>query len=150
MKTALRHIRNDCALCHANKVKDVRPMGECVHITGNLWLCVPVAPHSFYLILSLFSVTFSFSLTDVLTYLFQGLWDWIKWVLELLNVKIQLPLFRWRLKKDEQIPKSFRNYSHFLWHKGVQSCVQTMQNKSKMCCSLCCFYFSFSVFTWSF
>lgn len=40
MKMAFRHIQNDCVLCHANKVKDVRPLGECLHITGNFWLYV--------------------------------------------------------------------------------------------------------------
>lgn len=40
MKMAFRHIQNDCVLCHANKVKDVRPLGECLHITANFWLYV--------------------------------------------------------------------------------------------------------------
>lgn len=36
MKTAFRHIQNDCVLCHANKVKDVAPMAECLHIYQQL------------------------------------------------------------------------------------------------------------------
>ncbi len=33
MKIAFRHIQNDCVLCHANKLKAVGPMGECLPIT---------------------------------------------------------------------------------------------------------------------
>lgn len=78
MKMAFRHIQNDCVLCHANKVKDVRPMGECLHITSNFWLCVPVAPPSFSLALSLFYATLSFSHLNVLAYLSHRLSAWIQ------------------------------------------------------------------------
>lgn len=34
MKIAFRHIQNNCVLCHANKLKDVDPMGECMPVMG--------------------------------------------------------------------------------------------------------------------
>lgn len=43
MKIALRHIQNNCVLCHANKLKDVDPMGECLPIMRKFALCMPVA-----------------------------------------------------------------------------------------------------------
>lgn len=43
MKIAFRHIQNNCVLCHANKLKDVDPMGECVPIMVKFVICVPVA-----------------------------------------------------------------------------------------------------------
>lgn len=46
MKTAFRHIQNDCVLCHANKVRDVGPMAERLHITTTCDYVCPVAPPS--------------------------------------------------------------------------------------------------------
>lgn len=43
MKIAFRHIQNNCVLCHANKLKDVDPMGECMPIMGKFVIWVPVA-----------------------------------------------------------------------------------------------------------
>lgn len=43
MKIAFRHIQNNCVLCHANKLKDVDPMGECMPIMVKFVICVPVA-----------------------------------------------------------------------------------------------------------
>lgn len=43
MKIAFRHIQNNCVLCHANKWKDVDPMGECMPIMGKFVIRAPVA-----------------------------------------------------------------------------------------------------------
>lgn len=43
MKIAFRHIQNNCVLCHANKLKDVDPMGERVPIMVKFVICLPVA-----------------------------------------------------------------------------------------------------------
>lgn len=43
MKIAFRHIQNNCVLCHANKLKDVDPMGECMPIMEKFVIWVPVA-----------------------------------------------------------------------------------------------------------
>lgn len=40
MKIAFRHIQNDCVFCHANKLKAVGQMGECLHITDKFLMCV--------------------------------------------------------------------------------------------------------------
>lgn len=42
MKIAFRHIQNNCVLCHANKLKDVDPMGDCVPIMAEFVIRVPV------------------------------------------------------------------------------------------------------------
>lgn len=48
MKIAFRHIQNNCVLCHANKLKDVDPMGECMPIMEKFVIWVPVAlTHTF-------------------------------------------------------------------------------------------------------
>lgn len=43
MKIAFRHIQNNCVLCHANKLKDVDPMGECMPIMEKFVIWLPVA-----------------------------------------------------------------------------------------------------------
>lgn len=43
MKIAFRHIQNNCVLCHANKLKDVDPMGEYMPIMEKFVIWVPVA-----------------------------------------------------------------------------------------------------------
>lgn len=43
MKIAFRHIQNNCVLCHANKLKDVDPMAECMPIIVKFVICLPVA-----------------------------------------------------------------------------------------------------------
>lgn len=43
MKIAFRHIENNCVLCHANKLKDVDPMGECMPIMEKFVIWLPVA-----------------------------------------------------------------------------------------------------------
>lgn len=43
MKIAFRHIQNNCVLCHANKLKDVDPMAECMPIMVKFVICLPVA-----------------------------------------------------------------------------------------------------------
>lgn len=52
MKIAFRHIQNDCVLCHANKLKDVGPMGECLPITEKFLMGACWTSH-FLLFLSL-------------------------------------------------------------------------------------------------
>lgn len=43
MKIAFRHIHNNCVLCHANKLKDVDPMAECMPIMLKFVISLPVA-----------------------------------------------------------------------------------------------------------
>ena len=43
MKIAFRHIQNNCVLCHANKLKDVDPMGDCMPIMEKFVIWLPVA-----------------------------------------------------------------------------------------------------------
>lgn len=43
MKIAFRHIQNNCVLCHANKLKDVDPMGTCMPIMEKCVTLLPVA-----------------------------------------------------------------------------------------------------------